>query len=265
MMNISPEQKIRIYHGLRIALIVFLVILIADSLFKNDRYDNKPENTITFSGYGEVFAVPDIANISFTIRKEAKTVKIAQEEVALIEKNVLDMLKNNKIEDKDIKTINASFNPKYEYRYDKQIMPCTQYGCPPTPGKNIIIGYEAYESISLKVRNTDDAGKIIQELGTLGVTELNGPNFSIDDEDELKALARKEAIVDAKTKAKSLARDLGIRLGKITSFSENGNYPTPIYAKTMMGAGDMESSAPARLPVGENTISSNVTITYEIK
>ncbi|MEK6918380.1 MAG: SIMPL domain-containing protein, partial [Nanoarchaeota archaeon] len=223
------------------------------------------ENTITFSGYGEVFATPDIANISFTIRKEAKTVKIAQEGVALIEKNVLAMLKTNKVEDKDIKTINASFNPKYEYRYDKQIIPCTQYDCPPTPGKSVIIGYEAYENISLKIRNTDDTGKIIQELGTIGVTELSGPNFSVDDEDGLKALARKKAITDAKEKAKSLARDLGVRLGKITSFSESGNYPVPIYSKGMMLDSAESSSAPAVIPKGENTISSNVSITYELK
>ena len=265
--NISPEQKVKLYRGLKIALIVFLAVFIADALFGGTsykRYDNKSENTITFSGHGEVFATPDIANISFTIRKEAKTVKIAQEGVALIEKNVLAMLKINKVEDKDIKTINASFNPKYEYRYDKQTMPCSQYDCPPTPGKNVIVGYEAYESISLKIRDTDNTGKIMQELGVLGVTELNGPNFSVDDEDGLKTLARKKAIDDAKEKAKSLARDLGVRLGKITSFSESGNYPIPMYAKTMMDEGAVFST-PAIIPKGENTISSDVSITYELK
>ena len=77
-----------------------------------------------------------------------------------------------------------------------------QYSCPPTPGKNVITGYTASESITVKVRNTDDVGKIMQGLGALGVSDLSGPNFSIDNEDSLKAEARKKAIDDAKSKAK---------------------------------------------------------------
>jgi hypothetical protein len=231
-----------------------------------NRGENKQENTITFSGHGEVYAVPDIANVNFTIRKEAKTVKIAQEGVALVEKGVLSMLKTNNVLDKDIKTTNSSFSPKYEYRYDLngKMVPCALSGMYPCPGKNVIVGYEAYETIALKIRNADDTGKIIQELGTLGVTELDGPNFTVEKEDDLKALARKSAIEDAKAKAKVLAKDLDVRLGKITSFSESANYPMPMYAKTMMD-NSVSSSAPAVIPKGENLISSDVSITYELR
>lgn len=262
----SPELKIRIYRGLKIALIAFLVAVAVNFLTEfNNKNDNKPENTISFSGHGEVTAVPDIANVYFTINKEAKTVKEAQTLVATVEKSSLDFLKTNNILEKDIKTANASFNPKYEYKYDKVLVPCTQYNCPPTPGKNVITGYQASESITVEVRNTDDVGKIIQGLGTLGVSDLNGPNFSIDNEDGLKADARKKAIDDAKGKAMVLAKDLGVRLGKITSFNESGNYPVPMYSKSAMMDSVSVSSAPAQIPKGENTISSDVTITYEIR
>lgn len=223
------------------------------------------QNTITLTGHGEVTAVPDIANIYFTIHKEAKTVKEAQETVANIEKKVLESLKSNGIAEKDIKASNASFYPKYEYKYEKTAVVCNQYGCPPQNGSNQIVGYESSESITVKVRNTDSVGKIMQDLGTLGVSELNGPNFAIDDEDGLKAEARKLAIDEAREKAKILAKDLGIRLGKVSSFNENGNYPMPMmYAKDSMASGVAES-APASLPKGENIISSDVTITYEIR
>src|SRR3989338_8607812 len=207
-------------------------------------------NSITLSGHGEISAVPDIANVYFTIRKDGKTVKEAQEAVAKVEKNSLDFLKANGIAEKDIKTTNVSFNPKYEYKYDNQIMiPCSEWGCPPRPGKNVISGYEAYESITVKVRNTDDVGKIMQGLGGLGVSDLSGPNFSIDDEDALKAQARKEAINDAKEKAESLAKDLGVRLGRISNFSENGNYPI-MYGKAMMDSVVSSAPAPAVIPKG---------------
>ena len=81
----------------------------------------------------------------------------------------------------------------------------------------------------------------------------------------LQAKARKLAIDDAKEKARVLAKDLGVRLGKITSFSESGlRYPV-MYESAMIKDSVGTAPAPAELPKGENTISSDVTITYEIR
>jgi uncharacterized protein YggE len=226
-------------------------------------FNDSAENIITVTGYGEVNAIPDIASVSFTISKDATTAKEAQNQVAQIEGKVLEFLKTSNILDKDIKTTNSSFYPKYEYKYSK-LMPCNEYGCPPSNGQNVIVGYTASESITVKIRNTDDAGKIIEGLSGLGVSNLYGPDFTIDDEDGLKEIARKNAIDDAKMKAQKLAKDLGVRLGDITSFNESGNYPTSMmYLKNEM-ADSAGSSAPS-LPKGENTITSDVTITYEIR
>lgn len=266
-----PNEYIKNLYKLALVFFVILSLYFAVRTiaeFKYYRMAVEPGfNSITLSGHGEVSAVPDIANVYFNIHKEAKTVKGAQEAVALVEKASLDFLKNTDVEEKDIKTSNASFNPKYEYQYDTKIMmPCNEWGCPPRPGKNVISGYEASESITVKVRNTDEVGKIMQGLGSLGVTDLNGPNFSIDDEDALKAEARKEAIDEAKEKAKVLAKDLGVRLGDIMSFQDSES-PMPMYygKATMMEDSVNGASAPAQIPKGENTITSDVTITYEIK
>jgi len=263
-----------------IKIIVFILIFVCAVKFIThcELFEqNKTENMISFTGHGEVSAVPDIANIDFSIQKDAKTIKEAQNQVAQIEKKVLDSLKTNNVLDKDIKTTNTSFYPKYEYK---------QAVCPPIPlgagrtgisvdstsayycpgDKQIIVGYTANESITVKIRNTDNVGKIIEELGTLGVSDLNGPNFAIDKEDSLKDSARKLAIDEAKMKAKKLAKDLGIHLGEITSFSENGNYPMPMYEKGVMGlSADSSVQAPAVIPKGENLITSDITITYEIR
>jgi uncharacterized protein YggE len=239
--------------------------------------DSYGGNTITLTGHGEVGAVPDIANVHFTITKEGKTVKEAQEAVAVVEKSSLDFLKTNNIEDKDIKTSYASFNPKYEYKRaicprvpgpDGVMMAPPSYYC--GEARQVIVGYEASESITVKVRNTDAVGEIMQGLGELAVTNLSGPDFSIDDEDALKAEARKLAIEEAKEKARVLAEALDVRLGKIMNFSEDGQYPMPYYdyyAKDAMmnTAGAVAQSFPAEIPKGENIITSNVTIIYEIK
>lgn len=244
-------------------VMVFGIILIQGLDLKHDAKDDS--HIITVSGYGEINAVPDLANISFNILKEAKTVKEAQTLVADVEKNVIASLKENKVAEKDFKTTNASFYPKYEYRYDSRVAPCAIDYCPPQNGTNVIVGYVASETMTVKVRDTDTVGKIIQDLGTLGVSDLSGPNFSIDNEEDLKADARKLAIKDAQAKARALSRDLGVRLGKITSFNESAGYPSPLYYASKATLESADAGAPASLPKGENTISSDVTITYEIR
>ncbi len=268
-MEILEQNKKRVSQGLFVLIVIlsafFAVKILSEVRGGHFRGGNETPSTISFSGHGEVNAVPDIANVYFTISKTGKTVKEAQDAVAVVEKKALDVLEAKDIDDKDIKTANASFNPKYDYR---------QENCPrtlnPVDGtyycgsRQVLTGYEANESITVKIRNTDDVGAIMQDLGTTGVSDLNGPNFAIDKEDDLKAQARKLAIDDAKEKAKVLAKDLGVRLVKITSFNESGNYP--VYAESFMAKDStVAASAPAVIPKGENTISSDVTITYEIR
>jgi uncharacterized protein YggE len=96
---------------------------------------------------------------------------------------------------------------------------------------------------------------------------MSGPNFTIDKEDVLKEQARKMAIDEAKEKAEKLSKDLGVKLVRIVSFSENnGGYGMPMYYDKEMSAVSSAGRAPApELPTGENKIISNVTITYEIR
>ncbi len=270
--NVNAEKdKSTVYKVLSLFLIImclFFAVKVVHSL-QGDRGAKGAEmNIITVTGHGEVQAVPDIAKFYFTITKEAKTVKEAQDMVAVVEKGAIDALKELGVLEKDIQTANTNFYPKYEYQSPGGTrLACNQWGCPPSAGKQVVIGYEASESITVKVRDTDKSGDIQQALGTLGVTNLNGPDFSIDDEEALKVSARREAIDNAKEKARMLAKDLGVRLGRISSFSENGNY-YPMYSKLEMASAQDASvgnAAPAILPVGENTISSDVTINYEIR
>lgn len=268
-----PNQYVKnLYKALFVFLIVLSLFFAVKFLAEWRSYGlmgSNQANTITLSGHGEVTAVPDIANVYFTISKDSKTAKEAQAGVALVEKKALDFLKSKNIAEKDIKTENASVYPKYDYVRKL----CPQMGISGSPeisydcggGKQVLSGYTASESITVKIRNIDDAGAIMQGLGDTGVSNLSGPNFAIDDEDNLKAQARKEAIADAKQKAEALAKDLGVRLGRVASFSEGGNY-YPMYAKSaMMDSAVSSAPAPAELPKGENTISSDVTVTYEIR
>lgn len=221
-------------------------------------------NIISVSGDGEVYAAPDIATISFSVRESAKKVLDAQNKVNIKVKSALEAVRKLGVQDKDIKTQNYSSYPKYEWM--EGTVSCLAIGCPPSrPGKQVLVGYEVSQSVIITVRNLDSASAVVDALGTAGVTDMQGPNFAIDKQDQLKDQARKQAIDKARTKAEVLARDLGVTLVRIVSFSEGENYP--IYARTMMSdeKGSVAGATPPELPQGEEKITSFVTVTYEIR
>jgi hypothetical protein len=259
------KRKLLALFGVLLIVAIIFIFTEAVNTVKKFGYIGagvQPTNVISVSGEGEVFAVPDIAEISFSAHVEKKTVSEAQKEVTDTMNAALDFVKSSGIDEKDIKTTGYSAYPKYETEVGG---PCSTYYCPPR--KQVLSGYEVSHTVLVKVRDTDKVGAILEGLGNLKVTDISGPNFSIDDDNVLKAEARKKAIDDAKSKADVLAKDLGVKLVRITGFSESGNYPI-YYAKsaTMGIGGAMDESAPSpSIPTGENKITSNVTITYEIK
>jgi uncharacterized protein YggE len=238
-------------------LSVFIVVQIFTGFKKQGDFD-----TITVDASAETFATPDIAEISFSVVKEDKDLAVAQASVDKIIKSTLSALSDIGVEEKDIKTTYYNANPRYEY--GRAI--CLQYRC--DDGERALVGYEANHSVTVTIRNLENVGKVIASLGSAEVSNIYGPNFRIENEDALKEKVREEAIAKAKEKAKTLAKNLGVRIVGIENFSEGyggGIY----YAKTEMGrAMDSVAVAPAfepTLPTGENKVQTSVTITYRVK
>ena len=219
-------------------------------------------STITVTGDGEVFATPDIATISFTARGEGETVKSAQSKESDIVNKAIAYLKEKGIADKDIKTSSYNTQPKYSY-LNTSI--CSRTYCPPQESK--ITGYDASQTVDIKVRSIDIVGDVVSGLGNVGVTEISGPNFTIENEDKLKDDARAIAIKQARDRADVLARDLGVHIVRVSSFQEsNGGYYPLAYAKDSVSLESAGKPAPSPVvPAGENKISSSVTIVYEIR
>jgi uncharacterized protein YggE len=249
-----------------IALVVLLSLFVL-ALFINEVKSSKyvgrgsqPPSVISVTGKGEVMAVSDIATLYITISKDGATSKEAQNLLNDSIKKTLDYLKTQKIEDKDIKSEYGGLNPKYS---NDQIV-CFSYPCPNREQK--IVGYTATQSITVKIRDVDNANTVRTGLATLGQNNISGPTFSIDNEDAFNDQARALAIKEAKEKAEVLARELGVHLGKVVSFSDNnaGGYPI-MYADKAMGSTANQQAPAPELPKGENKITSNVTITYEIR
>ncbi len=215
-------------------------------------------NTITVNGEGKVDRAPDTAKVTFSVRNESKDLKTAQDAVSTKIDAVTKALKDLGIEEKYIKT--ESYNSYPQYTYQQPI--CYGGSCPTaTP---TVRGYEVSHMITISIKNLDAVNEVLGALGTIGVTDLNGPNFGFEDDKVVAREARALAIADAKTEAKILAKTLGVRLVRIVSFSEGGSYNPYMTRLESMGAADQKSAAPV-LPIGDQTVQSTVTVVYEIR
>lgn len=218
------------------------------------------QNIISVSGKGEVVAVPDIATFNFSVEKESLFVTDAQSEVAKRTNSIIAFLKKNNVSDKDIKTAEYNIYPRYEYIKGARGEEYTSS----SEGKRELVAYAVTQSITVKVRALEDAGKLLSGIGELGATNVSGLSFDFDKRDELARFARDKAIADARAEAELLAKALGVRLVRIISYNEGGGYPV-YYAKADMSASGGSIQGEVPIPVGEDKIVSQVTIAYEIK
>lgn len=226
-----------------------------------------PQSTITVSGKGEAYAIPDIATFNFSVTEVGDTVKQAQEKLDQKINAALSDVREAGVEDKDIKTTSYNVYPKYEW---EQAYCIQMVGAVCPQGKNVLQGYEVSQTVTVKVRDTEKAADLVTKVGAVNVSNISGLEFTVDNREEFVAEAREEAITKAKEQAEVLADQLGVRLGRVLYYNDNSGYPMPYYAEGK-GGGMMDAAvssvAPMRaeLPTGESKITADISITYEIK
>ena len=233
-------------------------------------------NTVSFNGEGKVTAKPDVAAISFSIVTEAATSKAAQDQNSVKSNKVTDFLKQQKIDPKDIKTSGYNVYPQYNNYprpcpMDSKMMAPSRDGTIPQSypciiDKQRISGYQVTQSFGVKVRSIDNVGTILDGLVAAGANQVNNLGFQVDNPEKLKSEARAKAVEDAKKKAHELESQVGVKLGRIVNYSENtGGWPIYFEAKAISADGRGGGAPAPSIPIGENEITVNVTITYQIK
>jgi uncharacterized protein YggE len=266
-LRISPPDLIVKVGAAALGTLALFLLIQSVKTLKEYRYVGSgvaASNTITVSGMGEVFAVPDRATFTVTVREEAAEVTTAQDKATEKANAIIAYLKGAGVEEKNIKTVNYNVNPKYEW---EQSASCSSGYCP--PGKQTLVGFEVWQMIEVKVQDPKKAGELLTGVGGRGASEVSGLSFTIEDEDELKAEAREMAITEAREKAEALADQLGVKVVRVVGFYEDAyGSPSPYYGKggiAMDAALSVREATPPELPTGENKIMSNVNVTYEIR
>ena len=212
------------------------------------------EAVITVAGEGRASVAPDMAILSLSVVKDAKTAREALDANNKAMADVLNALKGAGIAERDLQTSGFAVNPQYQY-------PDNSDGGNRQP---VLTGYQVANTLTVRVRDLAKLGEIIDQSVTLGVNQGGGIEFTNDAPEATVTEARKKAVTDAIARAKVLAETAGVSLGRIVEISENPSHPQPI---PMMRSMAKEFAAADAVPVatGENSYNVTVTVTFAIK
>lgn len=202
---------------------------------------------ITVTGEGSVFAVPDMAVITMGASAEAETAKEAMDQTSDITTAVLDRLTEAGVAERDMQTSDLSLSPLWSNRSSSENRPS-------------IDGYQASNRVTVRVRDLESLGTILDAVLTDGANELGGLEFTLSDPEPLMNDARIKAVADARARAKLLADAAGVELGALISLSETGARAPRPEMLSMARASD------SVVPVaqGEAELRASVTLVYEI-
>jgi uncharacterized protein len=236
--------------------LVFVLVIMIIGFFgvTINRQANASDNTnlISVTGTGDVYTTPDIATVDISVVTEKKQIADAMSENTQKMNDIISFVKGEGVADNDITTTNFNISPIYQY--DKN-------------GTRSLQDYQISQSLTVKIRDLTKIGGILSGATSKGANSIGDLSFTVDNDDQVKADAKARAITDAKTKAKALEKELGIKLVKIVSFSESSYAPVVIYntsMKLMSATGSSADSSPT-IQAGQNKITSTVTITYAIR
>ena len=245
--------------GMRIAALLVTLALASPFAAGHGRAQVVAADTdarrLTVVGEGLVHGRPDMALINLGVVSEAVAASEALAANNAAMTRILDALKAEGIEARDLQTSNFSVEPRYS-------QPPPGYdGSQPFEPK--IVGYSVRNQLTIRIRDLGKVGALLDEVIGLGANTISGPTFTVAEPTPLEDQARRAAMEDARRKATLYAEAAGLVLGPIARIEETiVQWPQPM----PLGAMAREMAADASVPVegGELTFQAQVSVSWEL-
>jgi uncharacterized protein YggE len=225
-----------------IALIAALVLPTTASAATATRY-------ITVSAEGTVKVAPDAVRLTATVSVVAATNKEALAATNTNSAAVRKALIAAGVATKDIATQNITVYP--EYKYD-------------TNGGSTLSGYRGSQVFSVVIRAAAKAGSIVDDVVAAAgdAVQINSVSPFVVDAAKAAESARSVAVKNAKAKAASYAKLLGVKLGKVNYLTENGSpsISTPVFVASAKAEGD----AATVIDLGQQDVTVSITIQWAL-
>jgi uncharacterized protein YggE len=211
-----------------------------------------PEPVITgtrldISATGSVDRAPDMATIGAGVVTQSSSAGAALSDNAKRMTATIAALKRAGVADRDIQTASLSLQPQY------------RYGDNPPP---VLTGYQASNRVSVRLRDLERAGAVIDALVASGANQLDGPTFGIDKPEAALDEARTQALATAKARADLYAKAAGLHIKRIVQISESEVGGPVVRPMAMMAMAKRDSTPVA---AGEQTLSVNLSVTFELE
>ena len=198
-------------------------------------------------GEGKASGKPDQAQVDFAVVTQAATAQDAAAQNANQTTAVLTQLRQLLGANADIKTLNYSLSPVYNYPRD---------GSPAT-----LTGFTANNTVEATVSDLNLPGKIIDTAIQAGANRVDGLRFSIKDDQPLRGQALRSATLQARAHAEAIALGLGVRLGAVIGAAEGYSVGIVTANRIALTAG---ASAPTPVQPGNIDVTATVTLEIEI-
>ena len=233
-------------------LVALFVVCIAAA---GCRKAEAPQSMITVNGIGTVLAQPDMARLSVSLSSVDGTTRQAQTAVNIMVGQVLGLLKEAAIEDKDIGTSSLRFSAEYEWG----------------SGRQVFIGQRVEQVITFAVHNIkEDAGKVpllLDKITAVNSIALNQVEFSIKDTTELYTRSRELAYRKALDKATQYAALSGLKIIKVANIAEVGApqlspMSNALYNQLQYAADESFDAGSTLLPTGELEITTHIAVSF---
>lgn len=226
---------------------------------------------LSLTAEGRSERVPDLAMFSAGVVTTGVTASEALGANSRQMDRVIAALKRSGIADRDIQTSAISLSPRYnnpEAEAQARARGNREPYVPPTEPPRII-GYEARNSVQVRVRRLGEMGRIIDTLIEAGANEVNGPSFTLEDQNAALDEARTEAVALGRQRAELYARAAGMRVVRLLSMSEGGGYYPVQQAIVVTGSraggyGAPPPPPPAPVSPGELSLGVNLSMQFEI-
>jgi uncharacterized protein YggE len=215
----------------------------------------EPVPRILVTGEGMARLAPDMATLTLTVTREAETARAALDASSAAMQEVLAAMQAEGIEERDLQTADFAIHPKYLHPPKK----ASGEREPPR-----IVGYTVRNSLTVRVRDLEKVGRILDRSVTLGVNEGGSISFGNDDPAPALQEARAAAVKDALARARTIAAAAGVETGRILEITEQSFMPRPM---NMAHAEMAMARAADAVPVatGENTYRVTVSLSVEIE
>jgi uncharacterized protein YggE len=206
-------------------------------------------SSIRVTGEARVTAKPDRVQIDVGVSTHAAASQDAASQNARQVDAVLAAVRKVAGSTAVLKTIGYSLNPNYHYH--------------PNGGEPTIEGYTAQNVVQVTLDDLGRIGTVIDAATQAGANHVQGIQFTLRDQDGVRAEALREAVTRARAEADVLAGALGLKVVRVLSVEESSPHVIPVRAFAGARAAAAEA-APTPVEAGTLDVTANVTLSVEV-